>query len=110
MHTVEAYLQTDSLLNRFPQLSKIDWLERAEHLVKFACKIARDNKYMLPEHFDEQWECIYDYNIGDKAHQSRPFGVTIGHSMEWCRLGVQLVLALYKRNGDFRLQQFADFA
>lgn len=101
MHSVEAFLSVESTLNIHPEISEIDWLERAKNLTEFVFETVRNNAYMIPEHFDENWNVIWDYNADDKAHQFRPYGATVGHAMEWARLGVQLVLAYYKRTGEF---------
>lgn len=104
MHTVEAFLNVESMLNKQPNLSQIDWLERAKYLTEFVFETARNNNYMIPEHFDENWNVIWDYNENNKAHQFRPYGATVGHAMEWARLGVQLVLSFYKRSGEITSQ------
>ncbi|QPK94070.1 AGE family epimerase/isomerase [Actinomyces sp. zg-332] len=107
MHTVEAFLNVDSMLNKNSHLSETDWLERAKYLTDFVFETARNNNYMIPEHFDENWNVIWDYNFDDKAHQFRPYGATVGHAMEWARLGVQLVLSYYKRQGHISEENLA---
>lgn len=80
MHTVEAYLATadsteDSLMT-----------ERALRILKFAYDQAAANEWRIPEHFDENWQPILDYNEASPDHPFRPYGVTPGHAFEWGRL------------------------
>ena len=49
---------------------------------------ARTNDWRLPEHFDAQWNVLPDYNRDRPADQFRPYGVTIGHVLEWSRLAL----------------------
>ena len=100
MHMTEAFLNTFCAVNAMPAISDINWFQRAESLVCFVFDLARNNSYMVPEHFDENWEPVWNYNVEDKRHQFRPYGATVGHAMEWARLGVQLVLTHYKHTGD----------
>ena len=51
---------------------------------------ARAHAWRLPEHFDEDWQVLPDYNRDDPAHQFRPYGATIGHWLEWSRLLLHL--------------------
>ena len=104
MHTVEAFLSVDSTVNVRPDLSSVDWLGRAKKITQFVFDIASSNSYMIPEHFDENWKPIWDYNVDDKAHQFRPYGATVGHAMEWARLGVHLVFAYYKRSKQLTVE------
>jgi mannose/cellobiose epimerase-like protein (N-acyl-D-glucosamine 2-epimerase family) len=81
MHTVEAYLAAADVLGE-PEL-----LHRAQRIASRAINIfARDNNWLLPEHFTSEWEPVLDYNEDSPAHPFRPFGATIGHLFEWSRL------------------------
>ena len=51
---------------------------------------ARAHAWRLPEHFDEQWQVLPDYNRDDPAHAFRPYGATVGHWLEWSRLLLHL--------------------
>ncbi len=55
---------------------------------------ARGNNWLLPEHYDEKWQILKDYNIENPADPFRPFGVTIGHLFEWSRLILQLEMQM----------------
>jgi len=46
--------------------------------------------WRLPEHFDEDWNPILDYNRDEPAHPFRPYGATVGHWLEWARLALHL--------------------
>jgi sulfoquinovose isomerase len=85
MHTVEALLAAadvtgDGVL-----------VERASRiLTRVVHGFARHNRWLMPEHFDRDWNPLYDYHVDKPAHPFRPYGVTIGHLLEWARLAVHL--------------------
>jgi mannose/cellobiose epimerase-like protein (N-acyl-D-glucosamine 2-epimerase family) len=56
--------------------------------------LAAGNQWRIPEHFDEAWRPLLDYNSGEPAHPFRPYGATIGHALEWSRLALHLRAAL----------------
>lgn len=89
MHAVEAFLAAADVAG-LPL-----WRERALRIVERVVHgFARSNDWSLPEHFDPSWHALPDYNTADRAHQFRPYGVTIGHLMEWARLALHLRAAL----------------
>lgn len=47
---------------------------------------ARARGWMLPEHYDENWEPDLSYNRDRLDDPFRPYGVTVGHLLEWSRL------------------------
>jgi sulfoquinovose isomerase len=89
MHTVEAFLAAAdatgdrSLLDRALRI-----LTRVVH------DLGPAHSWRLPEHFDEQWNPLLDYNLDTPAHPFRPYGATIGHWLEWARLSLHLWSAL----------------
>jgi mannose/cellobiose epimerase-like protein (N-acyl-D-glucosamine 2-epimerase family) len=89
MHTVEAFLAAAdatgdrSLLDRALRI-----LTRVVH------ELGPAHSWRLPEHFDTAWTPLPDYNIDTPAHPFRPYGATIGHALEWSRLGLHLRAAL----------------
>jgi mannose/cellobiose epimerase-like protein (N-acyl-D-glucosamine 2-epimerase family) len=89
MHTVEAFLAAaDVTGDRL-------WLDRALRiLTRVVHGFARAHDWRLPEHFDEQWKPLLDYNIDEPGHPFRPYGVTIGHLLEWSRLALHARTAL----------------
>jgi mannose/cellobiose epimerase-like protein (N-acyl-D-glucosamine 2-epimerase family) len=89
MHAVEAFLAA-------ADVTGLDvWRERALRIVtRVVHGFARSNGWYLPEHFDPSWHALPDYNTSDRGHQFRPYGVTIGHLMEWSRLALHLRASL----------------
>ncbi len=63
----------------------LDWAESiAGHIIR---RSAPDAGWMVPEHFDEDWRLIRDFEDGKVF---RPYGLCPGHSLEWTRLLLQL--------------------
>ena len=88
MHSVEAYLAAgDATGDRV-------WSDRAlsiaTHLID---DHARASAWRVPEHYDEHWRPLPDYNDDRRADQFRPYGTTPGHSFEWARLLLDLEAA-----------------
>ena len=89
MHTVEAFLAAADATGDHSLLDKaLRIVSRVVH------DLGRTNDWRLPEHFDEQWTPLLDYNRDAPAHPFRPFGATIGHGLEWARLALHLRAAL----------------
>jgi mannose/cellobiose epimerase-like protein (N-acyl-D-glucosamine 2-epimerase family) len=66
-------------------------LDRATSIVtRVVHEFARGNGYRLPEHYDTQWQALLDYNRDHPADKFRPYGVTIGHLLEWARLALHV--------------------
>ena len=65
--------------------------------------LGRGNDWRLPEHFDEQWTPILEYNVDKPADPFRPYGATIGHWLEWSRLALNLRAALGSDAPDWML-------
>jgi len=88
MHTVEAYLAA------YDVTGNKKYFDRAYAISKRAIDdLARTNpkgKWFLPEHFDSQWVSDLDFNIDQPADPFLPYGVTIGHLLEWSRLLLHL--------------------
>jgi sulfoquinovose isomerase len=89
MHLVETFLSAADVGgdDRWRQRA----LSIAERLIHGA---ARENGWRLPEHFDEQWRPLLDYNADARDDPFRPYGSTIGHWLEWCRLLLHLEASL----------------
>ncbi len=84
MHTVEALLAAADVTG------ESRWAAYAGRIVERVVHgFAAGNDYRLPEHFTPEWQALPDYNRTDPAHPFRPFGVTIGHLLEWSRLTLQ---------------------
>jgi len=91
MHTVEALLAAHDVTGDEVHLQRA--LSITSHVVH---EFARGNGYRLPEHYDEQWGPVLDYNLDQPGDRFRPYGVTIGHLMEWARLALHVRTALIR--------------
>jgi mannose/cellobiose epimerase-like protein (N-acyl-D-glucosamine 2-epimerase family) len=89
MHGVEAFLAAADVTG------DRRWLEHATRITtRMVDGFARDHDWLLPEHFDESWKPLLDFNIDQPRHPFRPYGATIGHLLEWSRLCLHLGVAL----------------
>ncbi|KRF27352.1 AGE family epimerase/isomerase [Phycicoccus sp. Soil802] len=89
MHTVEALLAVHEVTG--DPVPRAQAARIVEHVVH---GFARGNDWRLPEHFTADWLPLLDYNRDHPADQFRPYGVTIGHLLEWSRLTLHLRTAL----------------
>jgi mannose/cellobiose epimerase-like protein (N-acyl-D-glucosamine 2-epimerase family) len=55
---------------------------------------AREGNWRLPEHFDASWTVLPEYNSDRPSDPFRPYGVTVGHQLEWARLALHTRAAL----------------
>jgi sulfoquinovose isomerase len=89
MHFVEAFLAAADVTG------DDRWRRRAlsigERLIHGS---ARENRWRLPEHFDAEWRPMLDYNAEARDDPFRPYGTTVGHWLEWCRLLLHLEASL----------------
>ncbi len=89
MHTVEALLSAADVLD------DASLREKAQRIItRVVHDLARSHEWRIPEHFDNTWTPLPDYNIEEPAHPFRPYGATIGHWLEWARLSLHLRAAL----------------
>src|SRR4051795_5464964 len=89
MHTVEALLSAADVLD------DSSLRERALRITtRVVHELAAGNSWRIPEHFDESWKPLMDYNRDDPAHPFRPYGATIGHWLEWSRLALHVRASL----------------
>lgn len=98
MHTVEALLSAADVLD---DASLRDRAQRI--LTRVVHDLAAGNDWRIPEHFDATWTPIPDYNLDEPAHPFRPYGATIGHSLEWARLALHLRAGLGEAAPDWLL-------
>ena len=98
MHTVEALLAAaDATGDR-------SLLDKALRIVtRVVHELGHSHDWRLPEHFDEQWNPLLDYNHDTPAHPFRPYGATVGHWLEWARLALHLHAALGSSAPDWLL-------
>ena len=95
MHTVEALLAAHDVTGDEVHLQRA--LSITSHVVH---EFARGNGFRLPEHYDEQWRPLLDYNRDQPGDRFRPYGVTIGHLMEWARLALHVRTALARSGAE----------
>ncbi|HLI00867.1 MAG TPA: AGE family epimerase/isomerase [Acidimicrobiales bacterium] len=88
MHLCESFLAAADVSGR---------ADLAERATRIAAKLidgqARSNGWLLPEHYTTSWEPRFDYNSDRLDDPFRPFGATMGHSIEWSRLVLSCGLA-----------------
>jgi mannose/cellobiose epimerase-like protein (N-acyl-D-glucosamine 2-epimerase family) len=85
MHAIEALLAASDATG--DQALATQALQIADFLVN---SMARRTDWRIVEHFDEDWSPIWRYHEERPADPFRPFGSTVGHSIEWSRLLVHL--------------------
>jgi sulfoquinovose isomerase len=102
MHTVEAYLAAADA-GADPV-----WRERALRITeRIVHRVARQAGWLLPEHYDPGWTPLPEFNRDRPADQFRPYGVTIGHLIEWSRLALDVRAALGPAAPDWLLPDAA---
>jgi len=81
MHSVEAYLAAGDVT------SQPVWHARAASIAGHLVNVhGRAHAWRIPEHYDENWQPLPDYNAERPNDPFRPPGTTPGHSFEWARL------------------------
>ena len=90
MHTVEAYMAAADVLDALGEASAGEWRERGLDIAVRVLGEAQANDWRIPEHFDARWLPRLEYNRDQPRDPFRPYGATIGHSLEWVRLCLQL--------------------
>ncbi|GAA2516538.1 AGE family epimerase/isomerase [Rarobacter incanus] len=88
MHGVEAMLTVADVTG------DDKWLLRAQRVVDFVIEQAKAHNWQIPEHYDVNWNAELEYNDDQRDDQFKPYGVTIGHSLEWARLMLHLEASL----------------
>lgn len=95
MHAVEA------LCAAYDVTGDTKFRDRAYAISKTTIdKFAKENNWLLPEHYNENWEVLKDFNIDNPTDPFCPFGVTIGHLFEWSRLILQLKIQMEGSDKD----------
>ena len=85
MHMVEA------LISVYHFTADLKWLKMALRITENVFQRAvKEYNLLIPEHFDENWNVIEDYNLTNQADPFRPYGVCVGHLYEWSRLAIHL--------------------
>lgn len=89
MHAVEALLAAADATGDPAFLARAATVTgRVIHLQAAA------HDWRVPEHFDEEWQVLPDHHRDQPDHPFQPFGITVGHALEWSRLVVTLRAAL----------------
>jgi sulfoquinovose isomerase len=89
MHTVEALLTASAVLGD-PSLAD-DALGIADRVINVH---ARQAGWRVVEHFDADWSPLPEFNAENPGDHFRPYGLTIGHWLEWARLLLAIEAAL----------------
>jgi sulfoquinovose isomerase len=77
MHSVEAYLAAGDVTGQ-PV-----WHARAASIAGHLVNVhGRAHAWRIPEHYDENWQHLPDYNADRPSDPFRPPGTTPGHSLE----------------------------
>lgn len=89
MHALEAFLAV------FDATGEAVWLDRSVRIAdRFANRLARERRFVIPEHFTGDWTLLPDFHRDQPDHAFRPYGTTPGHSLEWSHLCLKLEAAL----------------
>ncbi len=89
MHLVEA------LLAAYEATQNLIWLNRALKITENIFSWATDrHNLLIAEHYDSNWNSLPDFNINNPADPFRPYGICVGHLLEWSRLAIQIARAL----------------
>lgn len=85
MHGVEALLAAGDVTGNAL------YHERALGIARIVgLEWAAQHSWRIPEHFDEHWTPLLEYNDDRKDDQFKPYGATVGHGIEWARLFLHL--------------------
>ena len=89
MHTVEAFLAVADVCENET------YRKRAGRIIDHVIAWAGKNDWRIPEHFDDSWNTLLEYNADKKDDQFKPYGATPGHGIEWARLTTQWAFSTY---------------
>ncbi|MGW6376114.1 AGE family epimerase/isomerase [Rhodococcus sp. NPDC055112] len=89
MHTVEALLAVGDVTG-----DPIHHQRALRITARIVHEFTRTNRWLMPEHFDADWQPDLEYNGDLPDDPFRPYGVTIGHLLEWSRLCLNLAASL----------------
>jgi sulfoquinovose isomerase len=80
MHAVEAMLAAADTTG------DEKWRARALRVCTALVGIAEKHEWRIPEHYDESWQPLLNYNSERRDDPFKPYGATVGHGLEWARL------------------------
>lgn len=96
MHGVEAQLAAADALAALGDPARAAVLR--ERCLRVTARLVRDGAgargWRLPEHHDQDWRVLPEHGADTPADPFRPYGVTVGHQLEWSRLALHLAAAL----------------
>ena len=84
---------TEAMINAFEATGDAVLLRRAARIARHiagGAAVDDDGAWRLPEHFDEAWNIVWQFNKADPRHPFRPYGSQPGHWLEWAKLLLQL--------------------
>jgi len=85
MHMCEA------MLSAFEATRKNIYLDRAmviaKNITKRQASLSDD---LIWEHYDQNWDIDWSYNLENPKHLFRPWGFQVGHQTEWAKLLLML--------------------
>ena len=96
MHTVEAFLAVADVCNDDV------YRKRAGRIIDHVIEWAKNNDWRIPEHFNEKWDVLLEFNDDKKDDQFKPYGATPGHGIEWARLITQWAVSTYGKSEESR--------
>jgi len=100
MHMCEAMLMA------YEATHTDKYLRRAYTLASNICiRQAEQAKGLIWEHYNQDWQIDWDYNLNDPKHLFRPWGYQPGHFTEWSKL----LLILYRHQPENWMIERAEF-
>jgi mannose/cellobiose epimerase-like protein (N-acyl-D-glucosamine 2-epimerase family) len=88
MHSVEAMLAVADVTGDNA------WRARAARVADLVVRLATEHDGRLPEHFGADWSPDLELNRDRPDDPFKPYGATVGHTLEWARLLLHLEAAL----------------
>ena len=92
MHTVEAFLAVADVCEDDV------YRKRAGRIIDHVIEWAENNNWRIPEHFNDKWDVLLEFNDDKKDDQFKPYGATPGHGIEWARLITQWAVSTYGKS------------
>jgi sulfoquinovose isomerase len=80
MHATEALLAAHAVTGDGR------YAEQAGRTAGWFVDQAAQHEWRIPEHYDQFWHPLLEYNADNPEDRFLPFGSTIGHGLEWSRL------------------------
>lgn len=81
---------TEALLAAHTATGDARFADQARRIALWFLDQAARLDWRMPEHFDEDWTVLPDFNHDNPTDRFLPFGSTIGHGLEWARLALHV--------------------